>query len=171
MNKNIIESTKFNLVTVAVFLLLNSCQQKNSTSSLFELLPPESTGIDFENKLVENDTFNVLEFDYLYNGGGVAIGDFNNDGLPDVFFTGNQVSCGLYLNQGNMKFKEVTQEAGLITRQWAEGVTLVDLNNDGFLDIYLSVSSREKQMPDANMLFINVGPDENGIPIFEEQAS
>src|SRR5690606_30166352 len=159
MTIKIIVSTKFYLVGVAVLLLLNSCQQKNNTSPLFELLPSESTGIDFENKLIENDTFNVLEFDYLYNGGGVAIGDFNNDGLPDVFFTGNQVSCGLYLNQGNMEFREVTEGAGLLTHQWTEGVTLVDLNNDGNLDIYLSVSNREKEGSDANMLFMNEGPD------------
>lgn len=151
-------------------IMLFACEPKNA-HTLFELLPARDTGIDFNNQLTENDSLNVLDFDYLYNGGGVAIGDFNNDGLPDIFFVGNNVSCRLYLNQGSMKFRDVTEQAGLLTHQWAEGVTLVDLDNDGYLDIYVSVSSRESDHPAANLLFMHQGLDEEGIPVFTEKAS
>jgi hypothetical protein len=161
-----------NIRFILPFFLLNllGCGQKNA-DTLFVLLAPEDTGIDFNNKLIESDSLNVLDFDYLYNGAGVAIGDFNRDGLPDIFFSGNQVSCRLYLNEGNMEFRDVTKQAGLETHQWAEGVTLVDLNNDGYLDIYISVSSRERNPTDPNLLYMNKGLDGEGIPVFGEEAA
>lgn len=148
-----------------------SCRQGVTETGLFELLDADDTGIDFENNLNENDSLNVLEFDYLYNGGGVAVGDFNNDGLPDIFFTGNTVSSRLYLNQGNLRFKDVTIEAGVFTEDWCEGVTLVDINNNGYLDIYVSVSNRDPVSVSPNLLFVNQGPDADGIPFFEERAA
>ncbi|WP_224996008.1 VCBS repeat-containing protein [Cesiribacter sp. SM1] len=154
--------------------ILTACTKEGAPEApLFELLSPKQTGVNFVNSLSENDTLNVFDFDYMYNGGGVAVGDFNNDGLQDLFFTGNSVSCRLYLNKGSgkLEFEDVTAAAGLTTRQWAEGVTLVDINNDGLLDIYVSTSSGYKQQPNANLLFINKGTSANGVPRFEEQAA
>src|SRR5690554_4397365 len=159
------------LFTLLCLFFLNACQRDISPPPLFELLPPIQTGIDFNNLIEENDTFNILDFDYIYNGSGLAAGDFNNDGLTDLFFGGNNVSSRLYLNLGGMKFKDITEEAGLTTNQWIEGVTLVDLNHDGLLDIYLSVSSRDKEVPDANLLFINQGMKNGEVPFFEEKAA
>lgn len=138
---------------------------------LFELLSPANTGVDFNNRLIEDDSLNILTFDYMYNGGGVAVGDFNKDGLPDLFFTGNKVSCRLYLNRGGMQFEDVTAAAGLTTSQWAEGVSLADINNDGYLDIYISTSSGYKEQANANLLFINNGLSRDSIPVFVEQAA
>ena len=149
-----------------------SCNsKKDSQAPLFELLSPQQTGVDFVNTVIENDSLNVLEFEYMYNGGGVAVGDFNHDNLPDLFFTGNNVSSRLYLNKGNMKFEDVTSAAGLTTTQWAEGVTLVDINNDGLLDIYVSTSSAYRNQQNANLLFVNNGVSANGIPTFTERAT
>ncbi|AHM59703.1 FG-GAP repeat-containing protein [Flammeovirgaceae bacterium 311] len=160
-----------------IFAIVSGCSAENETEApLFELLTPAQTGVDFINSLSENDSLNVFDFDYMYNGGGVAIGDFNNDGLPDIFFTGNSVSCRLYLNKGDkgtapMQFEDVTTQAGLHTTQWAEGVALADINNDGLLDIYVSTSSGYKKQPNTNLLFINKGVSDNGIPSFEESAA
>src|SRR5690606_33680547 len=122
---------KIVLFSLLIFLFMcASCSKKEAEPPLFKLLNPKDTGIGFVNRIEENDSLNVFEFDYIYNGGGVAIGDFNEDGLADIFFTGNKVSNRLYLNQGDMQFRDVTQEAGLITSNvWSEGVTVVDINN------------------------------------------
>ena len=163
-----------NLVAFMCLLILgafSACSPKNVEPPLFELLSPQLTGIDFINSLEESDSLNVFDFDYMYNGGGVAVGDFNNDGLPDIFFTGNNVSCRLYLNKGNMQFQDVTQAAGLNTNQWAEGVTLVDINQDGLLDLYVSTSRGYKKQPNANLLFVNSGLNRDGIPTFTERAA
>src|SRR5205814_3274962 len=111
---------------------------------------------------------NVQTDVYVYNGAGVAIGDIDNDGLPDIFFSGNMVSSRLYLNKGNMRFDDVTQAAGVATNRWATGATMVDINNDGYLDIYVSVSGseRSKGRDRANLLFIN-----NGDRTFTEAAA
>src|SRR5690554_6753077 len=162
---------KPSFLIVLILLALNACHRDAPSLPLFELLPPTQTALDSNNLIVENDTFNILDFDYIYNGSGLAAGDFNNDGLTDLFFGGNNVSSRLYLNLGGMKFKDITEEAGLTTSQWIEGVTLVDLNHDGLLDIYLSVSSRDKEVPDANLLFINQGMKNGEVPFFEEKAA
>ena len=155
-----------------IFLLFCiSCRNHNTEHHFFELLTKDLTGVDFENTITETDTFNVLEFDYIYNGGGVAIGDFNNDALPDIFFTGNSVSNRLYLNQGEMRFKDVTPEAGLSSDTWSEGVTLIDINNDGYLDIYVSVSDHRPDGFSPNLLFVNQGLNGEGIPVFKEMAA
>ncbi|HVH08704.1 MAG TPA: CRTAC1 family protein, partial [Gemmatimonadales bacterium] len=110
----------------------------------------------------------MLTDSYVYNGAGVAIGDIDNDGLPDIFFTGNMVSSRLYLNKGNMRFEDITQSAGVTTTRWATGATMVDINNDGYLDIYVSVSGPPWSKPEerANLLFIN-----NGDHTFTEAAA
>ena len=149
----------------------SSCKKKDAESTLFELLNPKDTGIDFENNVEEDDSLNVYEFDYIYNGGGVAIGDFNGDGLADIFFTGNKVSNRLYLNQGGMQFRDVTKEAGLLSNVWSEGATVVDINNDGYLDIYVSVSNREETALHPNLLFVHQGLNMDGIPEFKEEAA
>ena len=161
------------LFSLLIFLFMcASCNKNDAESPLFELLNPKNTGIDFENRIEEDDSLNVFELDYIYNGGGVAIGDFNGDGLADIFFTGNKVSNRLYLNQGNMQFQDVTQEAGLITSNvWSEGVTVVDINNDGHLDIYVSVSNRDETAMSPNLLYVHQGINDQGIPIFNEEAA
>jgi enediyne biosynthesis protein E4 len=104
---------------------------------LLELLNAEQAGISFKNTIQENGKYNHVIWDYVYNGAGVAIGDINNDGLPDIFFSGNQVADKLYLNQGNFKFKDITEGLGKIPHFWSAGVTMADVNADGYLDIYV----------------------------------
>ncbi|MES2733724.1 MAG: VCBS repeat-containing protein [Bacteroidota bacterium] len=156
------------LFFVCLIPFLFHCNSKKKT--LFERLSPEATGISFNNSLIENDTLNVLEFTYFYNGGGVGIGDVNNDGLADIYFTGNQVSSKLYLNKGNWKFEDITESAGVTTNRWARGVSMVDLNADGHLDIYVSVAGTTRAGNKTNLLFINQGNDAAGQPTFREQA-
>ncbi len=157
------------IIVFTLFFFFDNCTPR-SASSLFELLPSSMTGVEFSNDITENDSLNLVDFYYIYNGGGVATGDVNNDGLTDIFFTGNQVSCRLYLNQGNFKFKDITQEAGLVTSQWATGVSMVDLNGDGWLDIYVSVGGPcKKGCP--NLFFVNQGTTgKDNIPIFDESG-
>jgi hypothetical protein len=113
--------------------------------------------VTFANTIPVNDSMNVQTDVYVYNGAGVAVGDIDNDGLPDIFFSGNMVSSRLYRNKGHMKFEDITDRAGIRTNRWATGATMVDINNDGYLDIYVSVSGPEWSRPEqrANLLFIN----------------
>jgi len=151
-------------------LLICACSCQTETS-LFEALPSTQTGISFSNTINTSDSFNALHFEYIYNGAGVAASDFNGDGLVDLFFTGNQVSSELYLNKGGFQFEKVTEAAGLKTDRWCTGVSVVDINEDGKMDIYLSVAGF--QVPTSqmeNLLFINQGWDENGVPNFREAA-
>ncbi len=97
------------------------------------------TGIHFSNTITIGDSLTLTGFEYIYNGGGVAVGDINNDGLQDIYFTGNMVSSRLYLNKGNLKFEDITEKAKVGTSNWANGVVMVDINQDGFKDIYVSV--------------------------------
>ena len=107
----------------------------------------------------------------MYNGGGVGIGDFNNDGLQDIYFTGNLVSNKLYLNKGNFKFEDVTDVANVGGEgKWARGVAVIDINNDGWLDIYVSETLKKNPQQRTNLLYINQGTDKNGIPHFKEMA-
>jgi hypothetical protein len=159
----------FKKLGAVLLLILASCSNKENT--LFNLLPREKTGIDFNNHIVESDSFNILTDEYIFNGGGVATGDFNNDGLPDLFFTGNQVPNKLYLNEGKMKFKDVSADAGIEAKdRWSTGVTLVDINGDGFLDIYVCAAMFKEAEKRANLLFVNQGLNEDGVPTFIESA-
>src|SRR5919198_137272 len=148
-------------------LLLLGCGP-SSSAPRFKLLSPHQTGITFENTITTNDSFNIQTNVYIYNGAGVAVGDVNNDGLPDLFFTGNMVSSRLYLNKGDMRFEDVTERAGVKTHCWATGATMVDINSDGYLDIYVSCSGPEwsRGKDRANLLFIN-----NGDGTFREAAA
>jgi enediyne biosynthesis protein E4 len=148
-------------------LWLAGCTGKRDRA-LFKLLSPEQTGVAFANTITTNDSLNVQTDVYIYNGAGVAVGDIDNDGLPDIFFSGNMVSSRLYVNKGRMRFEDITRQAGVSTNRWATGATMVDINNDGYLDIYVSVSGPEwsKAEQRANLLFIN-----NGNHTFTEAAA
>jgi hypothetical protein len=137
--------------------ILAGCGRGDSTRPLFRLLSPDQTGVRFANTITTSDTFNVQTDVYIYNGAGVGVGDIDNDGLPDLFFAGNMVTSRLYLNKGNFRFEDITERAGVTTNRWATGVTMVDINADGYLDIYVSVSGPEWSTPEqrANLLFIN----------------
>ena len=141
-----------------------------SESPQFEPVPSFWSGIDFVNSIKETDSLNVLNFEYIYNGAGVGVGDFNNDGLQDLFFSGNQVPGRMYLNQGDLRFREVTQQTGIKTPHWSTGVALVDINHDGLLDIYLSTIHPYKTGKSPNQFFIHQGIDEKGIPLYKEKA-
>ncbi|MFD1143134.1 VCBS repeat-containing protein [Larkinella insperata] len=146
------------LLTIGV---LAGCQSKRdapSEGALFELLPAEQTGIHFANTLKEDERLNILTFEYFYNGGGVGLGDINNDGLTDVFLGGNMTPSRLYLNKGNFKFEDITEKAGIHTEDgWATGISMVDLNADGLLDIYVCRSGPHGPEHRANQLYINQG--------------
>ncbi len=141
----------------SIFLLqFLNCTTKEEVKSakIFASLNHTKSNINFKNTLVENDSLNYFTYSYLYMGGGVAVGDINNDGLQDIYFTGNQVANKLYVNKGNLEFKDITKEAGVAgDSRWYTGVTMADVNNDGFLDIYCSVAG--KFNPKENQLFIN----------------
>lgn len=149
---------------VSLIFAAISCRE-NHGHKLFEKLEASRSGISFSNDITENDSSNSFINEFGYMGGGVGIGDFNRDGLPDIFFTGNQVSCKLYVNKGNLKFEDVTDKAGLRTSAWCTGVSVADVNNDGWDDIYVSVFGKDLRTRSANLLFINKGNLE-----FTEQA-
>lgn len=139
---------------ITIILSLFSCQQKQS---LFTPLSSSATNIDFENKLPERKLFNILYYLYYYNGGGVAAGDINNDGLTDIYFSANITGGNkLYLNKGNFKFEDITESAGVAgNSDWCSGVTMADINGDGFLDIYVCTISNAHGLEGHNELYIN----------------
>lgn len=158
---------QFEFLFILIFLfLLNSC----SDTKLFEL--KDDTGIQFNNKLLPTPDLNILTYLYYYNGAGIAAGDFNNDGLIDLYFTGNQVQDKLYLNKGKFQFEDITQKAGINNSDgWTTGITIVDINNDGLLDIYIcKVGDYQKIKKGHNLLYINQGVAVGGSPMFIEEA-
>src|SRR4051794_8997357 len=131
---------------------------KRPIDALFTSLTADRTGIGFANKLTYTEEFNPYTFRNFYNGGGVAIGDINNDGLPDIFFCSNQHSNKLYLNKGNFRFEDITAKAGVGSSDvWSTGVTMADVNGDGLLDIYVCKSGDINSKKRSNELFINNG--------------
>lgn len=149
--------------------LMNTSCSGPSEKKLFIIRSGNETRINFENTITINDTLNALTFEYIYNGSGIGVGDFNNDGLQDLYFGGNQVSGRLYLNDGKLKFRDVTDQAGVGTDKWITGVSVVDINQDGLQDIYLCVAGKTSGYNRKNMLFINRGV-RDGAPIFTESA-
>ncbi|HEY4937305.1 MAG TPA: VCBS repeat-containing protein, partial [Puia sp.] len=139
---------------------------------LFEKISPSHSGVDFNNNITENDTINPLDVVNIYNGAGVGIGDFNNDGLQDIYFGGNMVPGRLYLNRGNFKFEDITDQAGVSgLGRWARGVSVVDINNDGLMDIYICNTIYKDSLRRRNILYINQGIDKDGIPHFKDMAA
>lgn len=163
------------ILLLLIILASSSCKEKSPASdeqevqskeeTLLRLLTAHDTGIDFQNIIAENDTFNMVDYFYVYNGGGVALGDINNDSLLDVFFTGNMVPNRIYVNKGNLHFEDISKSAGITAHGWSTGVTMVDINGDGFLDIYVCRSGNYPSLKRKNLFYIN-----NGNLTFTERA-
>ena len=158
-------------------VIISACNYDNNSgdtsstisSKIFSALSPEESGITFNNKLAVNDSMNYFSYGYFYMGGGVAVADFDNDGLTDIFFTSNMGSNELYLNRGQFEFRNITAEAGLErSGYWHTGCSVVDINADGRPDLYVSVAGKWNDR--SNLLYINEGVNDEGIPIFSEQA-
>jgi enediyne biosynthesis protein E4 len=161
---NIIKQLKIFYI-LSIIIVLGSCND----NTLFEL--KNNTGIQFSNKLSPTPSLNILTYLYYYNGAGIASGDFNNDGLIDLYFTGNQVQDRLYLNKGNFKFEDISKRANIDNSSgWTTGVTLVDINNDGLLDIYICKVGNYQNIKGQNLLYINQGVTKDGYPKFSENA-
>lgn len=160
---------------ILIFLLILSCsKEKNNTSvngssteeAAFNTIDSKISGIEFSNDLIDTGDLNIIEYLYYYNGGGVAIGDINNDGLDDIYFTANQKPDKLYINLGGLKFKDISEISGVSKKStWSTGATMVDVNNDGLLDIYVCKVGNYKSLKSENELYIN-----NGNNTFTEQA-
>lgn len=160
-----------NIMKNLLFLLLVFVIVSCSESPKFQLLSSDITGVKFNNTITESDSFNLMQYEYIYNGAGVGVADFNNDGLEDLFFAGNQVSPRAYLNTGNFKFKDITANfEGLTNNQWYSGVTIVDINNDGRPDVYLTSTQNKDPEKRKNRLWINNGSKDGGDPTFTEMA-
>jgi len=159
---NIITFFKYGTLSL-IFLLLTACIEnekmaaEETPKSFFQLINPNTSNITFNNQIQEDEKFNMVDFFYVYNGGGVAIGDLNNDDLPDLYFTGNMVEDALYINLGELRFKDITQALPKTQDGWSTGVTLVDVNHDGFLDIYVCRSGNYEKEERRNLLYINQG--------------
>ena len=157
---------RFLLAVISVILVIG-CEGDKEENYLFSTLPQKSSGLNFTNELKETDALNILDYLYFYNGGGVAVGDVNNDNLPDIYFSGNQVPNKLFLNKGNMQFEDITKTAGVSGKSdWNTGVVMADVNGDGFLDIYVNAVVGINGLRGKNELFIN-----NGNNSFTEKAA
>jgi hypothetical protein len=150
---------------ISIVLVTFSCGDKVN-NELFHPVSEKFSGVNFNNIIVTNDSVNVLNYEYLYNGGGVGVGDFNNDGLPDLVFSGNQVASKIYINNGGLNFNDVTNTSGInTTGKWCTGISVVDINQDGFDDIYFNVGGIKNNSESTNLLYIN-----NGDLTFTESA-
>lgn len=156
------------ILAIVVITSVVSCKKQNH---LFQQIDSKETGIRFSNRIIENDSVNPIDLTNIYNGGGVGVGDFNNDGLMDLYFTGNQVPNQLYINRGNFKFEDVTKTAAVDgAGKWSRGVSVIDINNDGLQDIYVSCTILTDSTKRENLLYINQGFDIQGVPKFKEMA-
>ncbi len=160
---------KNTIIILSLIFLFSSCN-KDKKEGLFEYIDSSASNISFSNTIVQNDSINPSDCLNCFNGGGVGIGDFNNDGLPDIIFGGNQVSSKLYLNKGNLQFEDITVSSNLSTEAWVTGITIVDINADGLDDIYLNIGGFHCDGNCENLLFVNNGLDKNGILTFSEQG-
>ena len=164
---------KLNRNAILIFILfVFSCREKKAETAIFHLLESGKTGLAFNNKLTPLPDLNMLKYMYFYNGAGLGAGDFNNDGLTDLFFAGNQVPNRLYLNKGNLSFEDVTAQARIPDdKGWSTGISVADINNDGLLDIYVCRVGRYASLNNHNLLLIckNIGKD--GVPVYEEQSA
>ena len=160
------------LLTICLFFIVSCKQSKDDANDLFESVGSKHTNINFKNIVPVNQLTNSFVYEYVYDGGGVAVGDINNDGLDDIYLTSNLESNALYLNLGDLKFRNITEISKTKgNRGWTTGTNMVDINNDGLLDIYVCKSGPyEKAVLLANELYFNKGINEDGIPVFEEAA-
>lgn len=158
---------RFAVFFAIVFLL--ACSRDSNT--LFKRISSSHSNIHFNNKITESDSINSLDMEFLYNGGGVAVADFNKDGLPDLYFTASQVSNKMYLNKGNFVFEDITAKA-LVTGEgrWSNAASVVDINNDGWPDLYVCETIKTDPNQRANLLYINQGLNKEGVPQFKEMA-
>ena len=145
---------------LGISVLLPGCTEGEplETAPRFELLTAEQTGLAFENVLTQSATFNVFEYMYFFNGGGVSVADYNQDGQMDLFFTSNMGPNKMFLNEGNLRFKDITTEAGVSGQEgWTSGTSVVDINQDGWPDLYVSQLGNFGQMQGTNQLYICKG--------------
>src|SRR6185312_12900930 len=166
---------KFSFAALNAFILLvaffSSCKVKSNVTPVFQLMKDSQTGLHFENKLTPTQQFNIFKYLYFYNGAGIGAGDFNNDGKIDLFFASNQGANKLYLNKGNLQFTDVTAEAKIPDDGgWSTGVSVIDINNDGLLDIYICRYGNYETLHSHNELLICQGLDKNGVPYFRDEA-
>lgn len=169
LNKGLIATR---LIAILTAILFFACNNKQADQSMFTVLNNEKTGLNFTNQLNPTPAFNLFSYMYYYNGAGAGAGDFNNDGLIDLFFSANQASNSLYLNKGGMQFQDVSIAAGIPRDSaWSTGVSVVDINNDGLLDIYICRVGHFKVLRGKNQLLICTGIDAKGIPHYQEQAA
>jgi len=162
------------IIFVLSFLFFFSCESENREGNppLFVSLDAKSLGIGFENRLAYTEEFNTYLYRSFYNGAGTGLADFDNDGFLDLFFCGNQVDNALYLGDGDFNFRDITNQAGVASANaWSTGVSIIDIDQDGWLDIYVCKSGDPKDANRRNELFINTGLDSKGIPIFKESAA
>src|SRR4030095_3231076 len=164
------EDIRFFLFVVMTFLL-SSCGKHENKNAMFEVLGDDKTGLHFVNGLKATQEFNMFDYMYFYNGAGIGAADFNNDGLIDLFFASNQGENKLFLNQGKLNFKDVTKEAQVPQDgAWSTGVSVVDINNDGLVDIYVCRVGNYKTLHSKNQLLICQGLDKNGVPYYKDEA-
>lgn len=155
-------------VLIPLTLFVAGCDNKET---LFRKLSSNRTGITFNNAIIENDSINPIDLEFLYNGGGVAAGDFNNDGLTDLYFTASLTSNRLYMNRGGLVFEDVTEAAGVTGEgRWANAASVVDINADGLDDIYVCNTIKSDPGQRRNLLYVNMGAGKNGVPVFKEMA-
>ena len=159
------------VVGLLLSMLTVSCKTKKAKTPLFEVLGNDKTGLNFSNNLKARNDFNMLKYMYFYNGAGVGAGDFNNDGLVDLFFASNQSQNKIYLNEGNLQFRDVTTESKIPDDGgWSTGVSVADVNDDGMLDIYICRVGHYETLRSRNQLLICQGIDKNGIPFYKDEA-
>ena len=168
------KTNKATAIIIALYAILFICcneKREKNTNALFEALDEKSTGLNFVNKLTPNSNFNMFNYMYFYNGAGIGAGDFNKDGLVDLFFASNQGRNALYLNKGKLTFADATEEAKIPDdKGWSTGVSVVDINNDGLLDIYVCRVGKYQILNSHNQFLICKGINENGIPFYEDMA-
>ena len=150
-----------------------SCgKSRKKTAALFQVQADDKTGLHFTNKLKPTQQFNIFHYMYFYNGAGIGAGDFNKDGLIDLFFAANQGENKLFINEGHLHFKEVTEKAGIPKDgEWSTGVSVVDINNDGLLDIYVCRVGNYETLQGNNQLLICKGIGKDSIPFYEDEAA
>lgn len=164
----------YNLLSLLLlYLLFFSCQKRDNEKDnyAFSVLTSSQTQIDFINQITSTPELNILNYLYFYNGAGICVADFNNDGLIDIFFAGNQTQNQLYINQGDLNFFNSTVESNIPQNDWTTGVTSIDINQDGLMDIYICQVTGINGKKTKNQLLVNQGINKDGIPVFKEMAA